>query len=60
MMIELINSVSGLSFDDIWERRVTGHYGDIEVNFISRADLIANKKASGRPWDIRDVEELEE
>ena len=56
--IELINAVSGLTFDDIWERRVTGRYGSAKVCFISRGDLLANKRASGRPKDLADVDEL--
>jgi predicted nucleotidyltransferase len=56
--IELLNSISGRSFDQIWESRETGHYGSIPISFISLADLIANKRESGRPKDAADIDEL--
>ncbi len=59
VMIELINAVSGLSFDDIWKNRVTGEYGAVTVFYISIKDLLINKHASGCPQDIADCEELQ-
>ncbi len=56
--IELLNSISGRSFDQIWENREAGHYGSVPVSFISLSDLIANKLESGRPKDAADVDEL--
>jgi hypothetical protein len=32
--------------------------GDLAVNVIGRADFIVNKKASGRPKDLLDIELL--
>jgi hypothetical protein len=58
LMIELINAVGGVTFAHIWKNRVQGTYGDVPVCFISRIDLLRNKKAAGRPQDLRDVEEL--
>jgi len=58
MMVELINAVSGVPFRDVWERKVRGQYGGVEVFFISKLDLLRNKKAAGRPQDIRDIEAL--
>jgi hypothetical protein len=37
----------------LWQRLTA------RVNFIAREDLIANKKAVGRPQDLRDVRALE-
>jgi len=37
---------------------VEGAYGDVPVRFIGRNALIANKKASGRPKDLADVDSL--
>lgn len=36
-----------------------GKYGDIEVNFIGKDDLLTNKKVSGRPQDDADAKNLE-
>ena len=35
-----------------------GKYGEIEVNFIGRIELIKNKKASGREQDLLDAKKL--
>jgi len=56
--LELINAISGLTFDEVWERRVEDVYGDAPVNYISLRDLLANKKAAGRPKDLADFDEL--
>jgi hypothetical protein len=58
VMLELINAVSGLTFDEIWEYRVQGSYGDAPVHYISRDHLLINKRASGRPRDLLDIDEL--
>ena len=56
--IELLNSISGCTFDEVWKHRKPGYYGSVPASFISYADLIQNKRASGRPKDIADVDEL--
>jgi hypothetical protein len=56
--IKLINNVSGLDFEEIWRKKTAGAYGKAPVNYISKPHLIINKKASGRPKDLMDVEEL--
>jgi hypothetical protein len=47
-------------FADAWPRRIVLDIEGIEVPVIGRADLIANKRASGRPRDLLDVELLGE
>ena len=59
LMVELINNVSGVTFQEIWDRKVKGNYGEVTVPFISKNDLVITKKTAGRPQDIRDIEELE-
>ncbi|MBN1128647.1 MAG: nucleotidyltransferase [Chitinispirillaceae bacterium] len=56
--LELINNISGLSFDEVWGHRISGKYGTVSVNYLSFADLLINKKASGRPKDLADFDEL--
>ncbi len=58
VMIELINAISGVSFETAWKNRVRGKYGTTTVYYLSRPDLLRNKKASGRPCDLLDVDEL--
>lgn len=56
--IDIITSISGLDFDEAWERREPSTYLG-ESNFVpGLGDLITNKLASGRPKDLLDVEEL--
>jgi predicted nucleotidyltransferase len=56
--LELINNISGLSFDEVWEHRISGDYGAVPVYYISLEDLLKNKKESGRPKDLADFDEL--
>ena len=58
LRIDIITSIDGVEFDDAWSRRVEAVYGSQEVFFISKADLIANKRASGRKQDLLDLESL--
>ncbi len=57
--IDLITSISGVSFKKAYSNRVDGKYGDEAAAFISLDDLIANKKASDRLKDKSDLELLE-
>lgn len=57
--IDLITGVSGVDFDRAWNRRVEGSIGGVPVAFIGLDDFIANKRASGRPKDLGDIDELE-
>lgn len=56
--IDLLTSIDGINFPSAWENKIKGNYGLISANFISKTDLIKNKKAVGRPQDIADVEKL--
>lgn len=57
--IDVLTGVSGLRFADAWKRRVAGEFGGTPTTYISKADLIRNKLASGRPQDLLDVVTLE-
>ena len=58
--IDLITSITGVSWDEAWAGRVTGRYGDIPVFYIGRAQFVANKRATGRAKDVADLEVLGE
>jgi len=47
-----------LPFEQLWERAETINLGGIEVRVASLDDLIAMKKAVGRPQDLLDLEAL--
>lgn len=57
--IDFLQTVPGLEFEASWQRRVTSLLSGLPVQFISRDDLLTNKRAVGRPQDLRDVRALE-
>lgn len=57
--IDIITSVTGLEFEDAWTGRVTHRVNDLDVPFIGRAELLRNKRATGRPKDLADIDALE-
>jgi hypothetical protein len=56
--IDIITSISGVSFDDAWGTRTTGELDGIATQFIGRDALIRNKESTGRAKDLGDVDEL--
>lgn len=58
--IDLLTRVAGLDFETAWERRIEASYGDQRVFVLSRADLIASKRAAARPQDLADISALED
>jgi len=56
--VDLMTSIDGVSFDEIWDGRAEGAYGTVRVPFIGRDALMKNKRASGRPQDLYDLELL--
>jgi len=56
--VDLINEIDGVSFEDAEKHIVRGKYGEMEVNFIGKKDLIRNKQSSGRPQDEVDAKTL--
>lgn len=57
--IDLITSLTGLTWEQAAGGRCQGEYGGQPVPFLGRTELIANKKAAGRPQDLADVDRLE-
>lgn len=56
--IEILTDISGVEFEECWTRRLTTAAHGISISLIARDDLIANKRASGRPQDLADVARL--
>ena len=59
IQIDIINHADGISVDDCYTRREIIEVDGIYISVISRADLIINKRSSGRLRDLADVEYLE-
>lgn len=58
--IDILTQVSGVDFDEAWTRRVEREVDGLRLAFLGLSDLVANKRASGRPKDLLDVELLRE
>jgi hypothetical protein len=58
--IDLLTSLTGVTSQEIWESLERGDLDGVPVSFLGRAVLIRNKKATGRPRDRADLEELGE
>ena len=58
--VDLLTSISGgIDFDGAWQRRKAIEIEGMHLACIGRDDLIANKRACGRPQDLADVARLE-
>ena len=57
--IDLLTSISGVSFEDAWPSRVDAQLDGAPVWFIGKTALIANKRAAGRQKDLADLEEID-
>jgi len=58
LRIDILTSIDGVEFDQAWSRRTESRYGEERVFFLSKQDLIANKRASGRRQDLLDLDSL--
>jgi len=57
--IDVINRIDGIRYADASPRAIEKIIAGIPVRIISKEDLIANKRASGRTKDLADAEILE-
>lgn len=57
--IEVLTTISGVSFAEAWQRRQTHSLDGVRCHVIGLTDLLANKRAAGRPQDLADVDVLE-
>jgi hypothetical protein len=57
--VDIFMGIPGVKFDEAWPRRSEVNFEDLAVPFIAREDLIAAKRAAGRPQDLLDIELLE-
>lgn len=57
--IDILTMVTGLDFGSAWANRISLTIDGVTFPLIGRADLIANKRATGRPKDLADIAGLE-
>ncbi len=58
--IDLLTIVSGLTFESAWKSRLEMTIEGVRFPVLGRADLITNKRASGRIKDLADLDSLGE
>lgn len=56
LRIDILTSIEGCSFEQIWKNKVVATYGAEKVFFIGLDDLIMNKKHSRRQLDKLDLD----
>ncbi len=57
--IDILTSISGVTWNETWQNRKQDLYGDVPVNYIGKPELLKNKKATGRMKDLMDIEALQ-
>jgi hypothetical protein len=57
--IDIVTSCDGVEFNNCYISRKTEVFDNINMNFIDLENLKKNKKASGRPQDLADLDNLE-
>lgn len=60
MRLKILTSIDGVSFETCFKNRVIADFRSFKVNFISKKDLLTNKRASGRPKDLADYDKLKD
>lgn len=51
--------VAGVSFEEVWEKRIVEKYKNVSAPFADLDSLIKMKRAANRPKDIEDLKQLE-
>jgi len=57
--IDILTDLTGVTFQEAWDGRVRRPFGDVDVEFIGREAFLRNKRATGRPKDLGDIDGLE-
>jgi len=56
--VDIVTSLTGVSWEEAASERIEGKYGDVLVYYIGRQQFISNKRALGRKKDLADLEAL--
>jgi hypothetical protein len=58
--IDLMTAIDGVNFDEAFAAKMMGSLCGLQVPILGRAELLKNKRASGRPKDLADAAWLEQ
>ena len=56
--IDLVTSLTGVSWKEVAAGSKPGKYGDVWVRYLGKKEFIKNKRAIGRSKDLADIEAL--
>ena len=56
--VDVLMGIPGIKFEECWNRRMEVDFEGLKVIFMSKQDLIASKRAAGRPQDLIDADLL--
>jgi hypothetical protein len=56
--IDIMTTITGVSFEEAWRTRAEATYGDVGFPLIGIEALMKNKQALGRPKDLIDLDLL--
>ena len=56
--IDIITSISGVSWEEADAGKEPGTFGNVPVYYIGRREYIKNKRSTGRKKDLADIEAL--
>lgn len=59
LRVDLLTSITGVSFEEAWAGRVADSFGGIPASFLGLDELRRNKRAVGRHKDLADLDALE-
>jgi hypothetical protein len=57
--IDILSEITGVEFEEAWQDREMRPFGTFTIAFLGRKSLIKNKRATGRPKDLADLDFLE-
>ena len=56
--IDIMTSISGVSWEEASSGCIDGKYGDVPVKYIGLNEFVMNKRSTGRKKDLSDLEAL--
>jgi hypothetical protein len=59
LRVDLLRSIDGVAGADVFRNAIAAEWDGARIRVIALRDLIANKRAAGKPQDLADVAKLE-
>lgn len=57
--VDILTGLSGIEFEEAWPRRIVLDLDGTQAPVLGREDLVRNKRATGRPRDLADLDSLD-